>query len=103
MITLLSYKNVVCTFVDDIYMAKNWLENRSSMEIVAESDYVKQPRETGYRSLHLDLCFELHGPPLTAELQLRTLAMDCWATLEHKLKDRHGAEVHPLLARELKR
>ena len=81
---------VICNYLDDIYYMRRLLTRTESFGIQRETDYIKEPKETGYRSLHLILDVPivisegtLHLP---VEVQLRTIAMDMWASLEHELR-----------------
>lgn len=81
---------VICNYLDDIYYMRRLLTRTESFGIKRESDYIKDPKPTGYRSLHLILDVPivisegtLHLP---VEVQLRTIAMDMWASLEHELR-----------------
>ena len=81
---------VICNFVDDIYEVEKFLLKQSDITLVARKDYIEQPKESGYRSLHLIvkipvfLSDRIENIPV--EIQLRTIAMDCWASLEHMLR-----------------
>lgn len=81
---------VICSFIDDIYMLKESLERQDDITILEEKDYIKNPKENGYRSLHLIVeipIFLLNEKKLMkVEVQLRTIAMEFWANLEHKLR-----------------
>ncbi len=81
---------VICNYLDDIYYMRRLLTRTESFRILREADYIKEPKKTGYRSLHLILDVPivisegtLHLP---VEVQLRTIAMDMWASLEHELR-----------------
>ncbi len=90
---------VICNYLDDIYYLRRLLTRTECFKITRESDYIKNPKESGYRSLHLILDVPivisegtLHLP---VEVQLRTIAMDMWASLEHELRyksDRNFSE-----------
>ena len=90
---------VICNYLEDIYYMRKLLTRTDSFEIIRESDYIKNPKPSGYRSLHLILDVPimisegtLHLP---VEVQLRTIAMDMWASLEHELRyksKRHFSE-----------
>ncbi|MBP3493152.1 MAG: GTP pyrophosphokinase family protein [Oscillospiraceae bacterium] len=90
---------VICNYLDDIYYMRRLLTRTESFRITREADYIKNPKDTGYRSLHLILDVPivisegtLHLP---VEVQLRTIAMDMWASLEHELRyksDRNFSE-----------
>ena len=95
---------IVCSFLDDVYRIASWLEARSEFEILETKDYIAFPKPNGYRSLHLILVFPLSdGQKLTAEVQLRTIAIDFWAALEHQLKYKKDIEHEKTIRNELKR
>ncbi|MDX8418107.1 MAG: GTP pyrophosphokinase family protein [Absicoccus sp.] len=81
---------VVCSFVDDIYTLADCLLSQDDIHLIEKKDYIKHPKENGYRSLHLIVevpIFTENGPKkMPVEIQLRTIAMDFWASLEHKLR-----------------
>ncbi len=81
---------VVCPFVDDIYLLVDCLLRQSDLTILQVKDYIKHPKENGYRSLHLIVSVPVFLKEITChvkvEVQLRTIAMDFWASLEHQLK-----------------
>ena len=81
---------VVCSYIDDVYRVAEMLERQKDIEIVKRQDYIKTPNYNGYRSLHLDLRVPVYLSNRTeqvlAEVQIRTIAMDFWASLEHKLQ-----------------
>lgn len=81
---------VICSFVDDIYMLADCLKDQDDIKILRAKDYIKNPKENGYRSLHLIVeipIFLQNGKRMMkVEVQLRTLAMELWANLEHKLR-----------------
>ena len=83
---------VICPYVDDIYDIADALKNQESIEIIAEKDYIANPKPNGYRSLHLiikiPVNFTNQVKKVNVEVQIRTIAMDFWATLEHQLKYR---------------
>ena len=81
---------VICNYLDDIYYLRSLLTRSESFKVLREVDYIQQPKESGYRSLHLIIDVPivisegtLHLP---VEIQLRTIAMDMWASLEHELR-----------------
>lgn len=85
---------IVCSFVDDIYELVEYLRGLPSIEIVEEKDYIRNVKPNGYRSYHLVLLVEAPWEDVDgdnpgrfyAEIQLRTIAMDSWAALEHQVK-----------------
>lgn len=97
---------VICNYIDDIYRVADLLTSQDDVTLVRVRDYIKNPKETGYRSLHLIVeipIFLSTGPcPIPVEIQIRTIAMDFWASLEHKLKYKTGNEVDPDLRDRLK-
>lgn len=94
----------VCSFVDDVYKLAHWLSTRDEFVIVETKDYIAYPKANGYRSLHLVLRFHA-GPEqgLMAEMQLRTIATDFWAALEHQMKHKKNIEHEKTIRGELKR
>lgn len=81
---------VVCGYIDDVYSVAEMLERQTDMEIVKIQDYIKTPNYNGYRSLHLDIKVPVYLSDRTehviAEVQIRTIAMDFWASLEHDIR-----------------
>ena len=81
---------VVCSFVQDVYTIAEALLKQDDITLVAKKDYIKNPKENGYRSLHLivevPIFLEKEKRNVKVEIQLRTIAMDCWASLEHQLR-----------------
>jgi len=98
---------VICSFPDDIYMLANCLLQQDDITLIEMKDYIKNPKPSGYRSLHLivEVPIFLHNEKrLTkVEVQLRTIAMDFWASLEHKLRYKKNIpdSEAELLAQEL--
>lgn len=81
---------VICSFVDDIYAVANMLVSQDDITVIAIKDYIKNPKPNGYRSYHLILevpvFFSDQKKALRVEVQIRTIAMDFWASLDHQLK-----------------
>ena len=81
---------VICSFLDDIYMLSDCLINQDDVTLIEIKDYIKNPKENGYRSLHLiiEIPIFLHNETrnMKVEVQLRTITMESWADLEHKLR-----------------
>lgn len=94
---------VVCTFINDIYIVRNWIAGLSQIKVVIEKDYIKSPKPNGYRSYHIIIESSTHGETAYAEIQIRTLAMDCWASLEHQLKYKQEIRYQEMIVDELKR
>lgn len=80
---------VVCSFPEDIYMLADCLLEQDDVTLLEKKDYIKNPKESGYRSLHLiieiPIFLQNEKRSMKVEVQLRTIAMDFWAALEHKL------------------
>lgn len=81
---------VICSYVDDIYMLAQSLIAQDDIRLVQEKDYISHPKENGYRSLHLivsvPVFFTDRKKDMKVEVQIRTIAMDFWASLEHGIK-----------------
>ncbi len=81
---------VVCNYIDDVYSVAEILLRQTDIELVKKQDYIKTPNYNGYRSLHLDIKVPVYLSDRTeyvvAEVQLRTIAMDFWASLEHDIR-----------------
>lgn len=81
---------VVCSFIDDIYMLASCLTQQDDVRLIEQKDYIKDPKQNGYRSLHLiveiPIFLQNEKRLMKVEVQLRTIAMDFWASLEHKLR-----------------
>ena len=97
---------VICSFVEDIYTLEKLLVNQDDIILVERKDYIASPKPNGYRSLHLILdipIFLSKGKKhMKVEVQFRTIAMDFWASLEHKLKYKKDIENAEEIALELK-
>jgi putative GTP pyrophosphokinase len=96
---------VVCAFVNDVYLVRDYLENLPDCEIVQEKDYIRHAKPNGYRSLHLILKVRLsEDRSYYAEIQIRTISMDTWAALEHNIRYKHEIKGNlNLIESELKR
>ncbi len=88
---------VICSFVDDIYMVADTLIRQNDVTLVKRTDYIKNPKPNGYRSPHLvveiPVFFSNGMERVRVEVQIRTVAMDFWASLEHKLRYKHEGRV----------
>lgn len=88
---------VTCSFVRDVYQVYDMLSSQPDLEVLSVKDYIEHPKENGYRSLHGLVRVPVHLSdrvvPVTVELQLRTVAMDFWASLEHKIFYRYRDSV----------
>jgi len=97
---------VICSFPDDIYRLAELLTKQDDIIIVREKDYIKNPKPNGYRSLHFILSVPIflsnEKKYMKAEVQFRTIAMDFWASLEHKLKYKKNVNDTNEIVRQLK-
>ena len=96
---------VICNYIDDVYVVAQLLINQDDIQLIKIKDYIQNPKNNGYRSLHLVLevpIFLAKGvQPIHVEVQLRTIAMDFWASLEHKLKYKTDNNVPEDIKKEL--
>ena len=85
---------VICSFIEDIYNVADMLTMQDDIKVIIRKDYIKHPKENGYRSLHLivEVPIFLSEKSLIrrVEVQIRTMAMDFWASLEHQVKYKKG-------------
>ena len=100
---------LICPFQQDIYRTAALLREIPGARILREKDYIQSPKPNGYRSSHMILSLPLRflsvQPefPVFFEVQLRTLAMDCWASIEHQLKYKQEVSDQRLIVQELKK
>ncbi len=92
---------VICGFLDDIYMLADCLIKQDDVKLIAVKDYIKNPKPNGYRSLHLIVEIPIflanEKKFIKVEVQLRTIAMESWANLEHRLRYKKELEEDVLL------
>lgn len=97
---------VICSFPDDIYQLAELLTRQDDIIVLEKKDYIKKPKPNGYRSLHLILdipIFLSHEKKhMKVEVQFRTIAMDFWASLEHKLKYKKNVKDAEEIVSQLK-
>lgn len=97
---------VICSFVGDIYDIAEMLTRQDDITLIEEKDYIKNPKPNGYRSLHLvvevPIFFSDHEELVKVEVQIRTIAMDFWASLEHKLYYKKSGESPVHITQDLK-
>lgn len=98
---------VVCNYIDDIYRLANLLVHQQDLELVTRKDYIQKPKPNGYRSLHLVLRVPVflssHTELVPVEVQIRTIAMDFWASLEHQLRYKSDVDATSQLKDRLQR
>lgn len=96
---------VVCSFEKDVYLLAEALLSQDDIELISKKDYIKNPKENGYRSLHLIIAVPIYlvneKRTMRVEIQLRTISMDSWATLEHQLRYKKNFEFTDEMAEEL--
>ena len=97
---------VVCYYVDDIYAIAEMLSMRSDIRVLKVKDYIVSPKPSGYRSYHMIIMVPVHlstsRREVPVEIQIRTIAMDFWAALEHQLRYKSKAAVPLALKEELR-
>ncbi|MDR0554519.1 MAG: GTP pyrophosphokinase family protein [Treponema sp.] len=99
---------VICPFIDDVYLLEDSLLRQDDIAFLERKDYIAKPKESGYRSLHLiietPVCLQNEKKYIKVEIQLRTVAMDFWASLEHRLlyKKDIGIETVKTISAELR-
>lgn len=97
---------VICNYIDDIYDLADMLCGQGDVAVLRRRDYIQEPKPNGYRSLHLTVRIPVFlstgsvGVPV--EIQIRTIAMDFWASLEHQLRYKAEHTVPPSLRAQLK-
>ena len=96
---------IVCSFKSDIYKIVEIIKNSSVLEVIKEKDYIKDPKPSGYASYHLIVNVPVNLSTgivkIKAEIQIRTIAMDFWASLEHKLNYKFSKNIPNDLKMEL--
>ncbi|PYZ94721.1 GTP pyrophosphokinase [Salipaludibacillus keqinensis] len=97
---------ITCSFISDIYELSYMLENQKDIQVVERKDYIMNPKPNGYQSLHLILEIPVFMSDrvldVYVEVQIRTIAMDFWASLEHKIYYKYNHEAPPAILQELK-
>ena len=97
---------VICSFIDDIYKVADMLLMQDDVHLIRQKDYIKHPKENGYRSLHLvieiPVFFSTKKEMIRVEIQIRTAAMDFWASLEHQIRYKNDSPEVQAIADELK-
>lgn len=96
---------IVCTLKDDIFFIRDLVKQIPDIHILKEKDYVTNPKESGYSSYHMIVEVPVKLTQKTiyvkCEIQIRTLAMDFWASFEHKVKYKTKNDVNPKMSKEL--
>ncbi|MBT9778121.1 GTP pyrophosphokinase family protein [Clostridium sp. MCC353] len=97
---------IICSFTSDIYMIADMISRQSDVTVLFVKDYIKNPKPNGYKSYHMVVTIPIYltdGPVETkVEIQIRTVAMDFWASLEHKIYYKFEGNAPAYLQQELK-
>jgi len=97
---------VLCAYIDDIYEIARMLARQQDVRIINVKDYIKHPKDNGYRSYHMiveiPVYFSDDVRPVRCEIQIRTIAMDFWATLDHDMQYKKQVEDAEQIMKELK-
>ena len=97
---------VICAFPEDVRTIAKALLKQDDVELIEQKDYILNPKENGYRSLHLIVAVPIYlaheKRKMRVEIQLRTIAMDFWASLEHQLRYKKDVDFTDEMAKELK-
>lgn len=97
---------LICNYVDDIYRIADLLVNQDDIKLIERQDYIKNPKPNGYRSLHLIVEIPVYMAEavelVPVEVQIRTIAMDFWASLEHQLKYKAESDIPDEIHERLK-
>lgn len=96
---------VICSFHDDVYLLRDALLKQDDITLLCEKDYIEKPKQNGYRSLHLIVSVPIflahEKKSMPVEIQLRTIAMDTWASLEHQLRYKKNVRFSKEMGEEL--
>lgn len=96
---------IICQFVEDIDSVVQLIRARKDMDIISERDYVTNTKESGYRSYHIVVYYNVYTAlgesKIKAEIQIRTMAMNFWATIEHSLRYKYGHNIPANIKRRL--
>lgn len=96
---------ITCSFINDIYTIRDMLQNQHDLKIVQIKDYIQSPKPNGYRSLHIlaqvPVFLSDRQERVYVEIQVRTIAMDFWASLEHKIFYKYNQSIPQTLLQEL--
>lgn len=97
---------IICSFIPDIYKLVEMFENMQGLTVLKKKDYVANPKESGYSSYHLivsvPVSLSVGTIDVKVEIQIRTMAMDFWASLEHKINYKYDKEIPKGIKKELK-
>ena len=98
---------IMCQFVEDIYTVVSYIRSRKDMDVLYEKDYIKNDKSSGYRSYHVIIKYPIQTVSgvvdILAEIQIRTLSMNFWATIEHSLKYKYNHYIPSDIAQRLRK
>jgi putative GTP pyrophosphokinase len=98
---------IMCQFVEDIYTVVSYIRSRKDMNVLYEKDYIKNDKSSGYRSYHVIIKYPIQTVSgvvdILAEIQIRTLSMNFWATIEHSLKYKYNHYIPSDIAQRLRK
>ena len=96
---------VICSFTSDIYRIAEMLSNQSDLKVLSVKDYIENPKESGYKSYHMIVSVPIYLSDSVVdtkvEVQIRTVAMDFWASLEHKMNYKFEKNAPEHIKRQL--
>ena len=102
---MVKYCNDICDFTSDIYKIADMISNQSDIRVLAIKDYLANPKPSGYKSYHMIVAVPVYLSDrivdTKVEIQIRTIAMDFWASLEHKIQYKFTGDVPSGIAEEL--
>ncbi len=97
---------LICSFTSDIYRLAGMIGNQSDLKVLSIKDYIKNPKESGYKSFHMLVSVPIFLSDSVVEtkveIQIRTIAMDFWASLEHKIYYKFEGNAPAYISRDLK-
>ncbi len=97
---------LICSFTSDIYRLAEMIGNQSDLKVVSIKDYIKNPKESGYKSFHMVVAVPIYLSDSVVEtkveVQIRTIAMDFWASLEHKIYYKYEGNAPEYIRHELR-
>ena len=97
---------LICSFTSDIYQLAEMIGNQSDLKVLTIKDYIKNPKESGYKSYHMLVSVPIFLSDSVVdtkvEIQIRTIAMDFWASLEHKIYYKFEGNAPDYISRDLR-
>ena len=97
---------IICSFMKDVMIIADKIKEQDDLDVVLVKDYMNNPKPNGYKSYHMvvtvPVYFNGESVPVKVEIQIRTIAMDFWASIEHKINYKYDGDTPPALKAELK-